>query len=701
MRELWRSDTVQRLLGAPLARFGALLSVCVALTGLGSATLPQLGDLNTFADSANPYFVPGQALYLYIWVPVVTLATCVTLLAPGLLLSLGMSRGSDSFGIWILKGFALSVLVISLMIAGMHAFLGTPVVGFAFALALALLIALSWAYVYRRNRKARFEWSFLDGRLPDLVLALLVPALTLVLLSPKFYWEDYSGDGAHLFVATLQYLQSGSPFWASNVDAELSSFPTFNAVLQFFASSAFMRLFGETAFAIRAVYLLGAMLLAVSLMECIRFQRSLSASWRVAGAVGAGLLLFAYALAFNATYDPYFSDIALPMGREPLIVVTFLGFALFSWMQRYAWMTAFAALSYLSGPNGLILMGFWTGAVFLVSSRWWPINAASFRSWPIKETAIKLGLIAGVVVAIAVLESTLVQLRLASFGSEFGGDAILQRLRYISIDTWPRFAYWIIPAGILPVFALIFWSWQDRMARALTLTILFYFGFFYVQGFRILPHHFAPIMLLPMIVLWRLAPPFTRLHRDILPGLSVVTCAVAALLIAPSHINIHRVGSQFSAAIQIEGVSLTPVDADAYIAFDELFDQAFPRKNTDRAPQERYIGASIAWYVQALQPKVDDQAIKYIVRRPGATIGTDETKIAEWEGWTVTSLDFDHYVADRDRSGIPSSINPILYVPRDVVFGRGERYGSRRVIDLVKRFGKEDTDSEFNANEGQ
>lgn len=701
MRDIGQAAILQHTRRAPLTTLGCIVFLCLALTSIGVTTLPHLANLGALADSANPYLAPGHALFLYFWIPLATLAACFAFLAPGLLISLGLSKGSDQFGVWVLKGFAFSILIISLMIAGLHALIGGPIVGLVFALGLTGLTTACFAYAFRQNRKSKFSWQFLDGRAPDIVLALVVPVLTLVLLSPKFYWEDFTGDGAQLFVGTLQYIQSGSPFWASDVDAELSSFPTLNALLQFFVSSTFMRLFGETAFAIRAVYLLGAMLLAVTLMEFIRFQRPLTATWRVAVAVGAGLLLFAYALAFNATYDPYFSDIALPLGREPLIVVAFLGFAMFGWMKRYAWMTAFAILSYMSGPNGLILMVFWTGSVFLVSSIWWPIRVANVRTWPMRDTAIKLGLIAGVVVAISVLETLLVQLRLANFGSEFGGDAILQRLRYVTIDTWSRFAYWILPAGILPVLALVFWAWQDRMSRAFTLTILFYFGFFYVQGFRILPHHFAPIMLLPLIVLWRLGPPFERLHRDILPGMAILACVVAALLVAPSNLKLHRVGSQFAASIQIEDVRMAPVDADAYIAFDELFDQAFPRKNAERASKERYIGASIAWYLHAMQPKADDQTINYVVRRPGAAMGNDETLIAEWEGWTVTSLDIDQYIADRDRSGIPSSINPILYVPRDVVFGRGERHGNRRVFDLLKRLGNEESDSEDNAKEGQ
>ena len=685
----------------PLRAFAMVILVCLGATGLGMYSLPNISQLDVLADRANPYFVFESAVFLYLWVPFVSVAACLALLAPGLLISLGLSRGAESFGGWILKGFALSTVTVSLMVSGLQAVLGVPIIGASFFAGLVVMIGLCFSFVVHRNRQVPVSWKFLDGRSPDILLSLAIPALTLILLSPKFYWEDFNGDGAHLFVSTLQYVQSGNLFWGSGIDPELSSFPTLNAVLQFFASSWFMRLFGETAFAVRMVYLFGVLVLASTLMEMVRFRVQTKSPWRLLIGLGAVLLLYGYMLAFNTSYDPYFADIALPMGREPFIAITFLGFVLFGLQQRYAWMTVFAALAYASGPNGLILMGLWTGSIFLVTSRFWPVNADMFKTWPIKESLIALGLIALVVIAYAALQAGLVGAGLASFGSEFGGAAILKRLRYVSIDSWMRFGYWILPCGILPAVALVLWSWQDRISRALTLTTLFYFGFFYVQGYRILPHHFAPIMVLPVIVMWRISASVTRLQSNVLPVVVVAGCALAAVLVSPSTFQVHRVGSQFAGSILIADVRLSPVDADAYIAFDELFDQIFPHEYTEEAWQNGYIGASIAWYVHALQPKADDQAINYVVRRPGAAIRNDETVAAEWEGWTVTVLSADQYKADRFRAGIPSSISDILYVPRDEVFGRGERWGNRRVFDLLSRGDDLDADAENNANEGQ
>nr|WP_070961354.1 hypothetical protein [Hyphomonas sp. Mor2] len=686
---------------SPVQTFGGVMAVCLLVTGIGVYTLPGIAELQMLADRANPYFVPEHAAYLYLWVPLVTIAACISALAPGLLISLGRNKGADSFGVWVLKGFALSTFIVSLMAAMLQGVLGGPVTGLTFFFGLAFLTVACFAYVFRQDRRARLDWTFLQGRAPEILLALMLPVLTLLILSPKFYWEDFNGDGAHLYLASLQYLQSGSPFWASGTGDELSSLPTLNAVLQFFYSSWFMRLFGETAFALRMVYLLGAMVVAITVMELVRFRGQLAAPWRVAGAVGAALLLFGYTLAFNTSYDPYFADIALPLAREPFIIVNFIGFALFGLLKRPVWMAVFGVLSYASGPNGLILMGLWTGSLFLVSSRFWPINVATIKSWPIKEFVLALGIIALVAVGYSLLEGMLTGFGLASFGSEFGSAAILERLRYISIDSWQRFAFWILPCGILPVLALLFWRWQDQISRAMTLTCLFYFGFFYLQGFRILPHHFAPIMVLPLIVLWRLNPSIERMKTTILPAGAVMGCVIAAVLVTPQTLQIHRTGSQLATKIELQDVRAHPVDIEAYTAFDALFGQAFPRRFSESSWRDGYFGAPIAWYVHALQPQAGDATTNYVVRRPGGVAGSDETLIAEWEGWTVTTLSTEQYIADRDRAGIPSSIAENLYVSRDTIFGRGERWGNRRVFDLAKRLGQSDTDAEDNANEGQ
>lgn len=660
------------------------LALIYVLTGLGTLSVPHVIGMDALADGPNPYFVLDQALLLYVWTPLVILAACVAFLAPGLLISLHLNQGQDSFGIWILKGFVWSIVTLPVMTLLLQLILGAPLSTMSFFLGLVALCLASLGLAWRTLNAPNLSWDFVQERIPDLAMTFVVAALTIIVLSPKFYWEDMNGDGAHLLVSTVNYVNGITPFWPYHTEVNLNGFPTPNALLQFFPSAWFVQLYGEAALSIRLVYVFSFIVMALTVMEMIRHERTLETPWRVTGAVGAAFLLYGYALAFNTSYDPYFADIALPMTREPLVVLTFLGFVMFALKPNLIWMLVFAAFSYMSAPNGLILMGLWCGSLFLVSAKFWPISINTVKSWPIKAPAIALGSVFAVFIGIGVVQAVLLATETASFGNEYGAVGILKRLRYITPDTWARFGYWILPCGILPAVALLFWNWQDRASRALTLTCLFYFGFFYVQGYRILPHHFAPLMIFPVIVLWRLIPVGLKGLNTTLPPTALAGCAVAAFLITPQHVAPHRHASEFAAKIGVTQEISETITHEDYVAFDKLFRVAFPAGFTEADWRDAYHGAGVAWYVHAIQPKAERQEIVYLVRRPGAQVVENELVLAEWDGWTLVTLDEQSYLEDRYQAGIPSTISAIMYVPRDVVFGRGERSGVRHVFDLAK-----------------
>ncbi len=659
------------------------LALTYILTWLGTLSVPSVIAMDALADGANPYFVLEHALLLYLWTPLVILAACAAFLAPGLLISLRFNQGQDSFGIWVLKGFVWSIVTLPLMTLLLQLILGAPLSTMSFFLGLVILCLASLGVAWRILNAPDFSWDFVQERVPDLAMTLGVAALTIIVLSPKFYWEDMNGDGAHLLVSTVNYVNGITPFWPYHTDVNLNGFPTLNALLQFFPSAWFVQLYGEAALSIRLVYVLSFIVMALTVMEMIRNERTIETPWRVSGAVGVALLLYGYALAFNTSYDPYFADIALPMTREPLVVLAFLGFVMFALKQNLVWMLIFAAFSYISAPNGLILMGLWCGSLFLVFAKFWPISLDTIKSWPIKAPAIALGCVFAVFIGIGVLQAVLLATESASFGNEYGAMGILKRLRYLTFDTWARFSYWILPCGILPAVALLFWNWQDRTSRTLTLTCLFYFGFFYVQGYRILPHHFAPLMVLPLIILWRLKPIGLNGLTKALPPAAVAGCVVAAFLITPQHVAPHRHASEFAAKIGVTQEVSETITHEHYVAFDNLFRLAFPAGFTEADWREAYHGAGVAWYVHAIQPKAEGQEIVYFVRRPGAQVVENELVLAEWDGWTLVTLDEQTYLEDRYQARIPSTISTIMFVPRDVVFGRGERSGDRHVFDLA------------------
>ena len=106
---------------------------------------------------------------------------------------------------------------------------------------------------------------------------------------------------------------------------------------------------------------------------------------------------------------------------------------------------------------------------------------------------------------------------------------------------------------------------------------------------------------------------------------------------------------------------------------------------TEDGPWAGFILSPLALYAHAAQPKPETAEIHYILRQGVA--GPGEHLIAEENGWVFVTTDVTVWQADVNRSGIESSISPLLYVERGVVFGRGQRGGDRPVIDLAKAVG--------------
>jgi hypothetical protein len=119
-----------------------ILSAVVAaavLVALGRHMSMTLDGMMPMAAGPSPYFVAGQAAFLYLWVPFVALCAAALFLAPGLTLALGIASPDDRFETWLLKGFTLSVFGVPTVAALVHAISGLDMTGAGF---IALLVML-------------------------------------------------------------------------------------------------------------------------------------------------------------------------------------------------------------------------------------------------------------------------------------------------------------------------------------------------------------------------------------------------------------------------------------------------------------------------------------------------------------------------------------------------------------------------------
>ena len=652
---------------------GAVLAAAT-ISALGVGAAERLAQLRDLADGPSPYFVREHALLLYLWVPLVSMAACFMVLLPGMVTALALGRRDFIFTTWLLKSFAISLFGLGLVLPAFERLSGiAPLMGGGF-LAFSLVISLpGLAALWRAERRGAIDWSEFGRRRVDIGAMILVPLVLLLVLSPKFYWENFNGDGAHALQSARLFVHTGLPFWPEGAGA-VGSYPSITTLLEVFANSWFVRLFGEYEYSVRLSALLGLSLLSGVLMGLARKSNESPSSVAVAIGIGASLLLYAFVLAFQASYDPYFADIALPMTREPQIMVAFLGFVIFLLRRQYFWMTVFSGLTFIAVPSGIVLTGFALIAAALVGSP---------RPW---RHLVLSGLLILAAAAIAkAIPVLLAHSGLIGAQDEFSSGKLLHRLRFVTPYETKRLAYWIVPCGIFPALALLAWPWQDRVARLFTLVTIAYAGFFYFQAYRILPHHFAPAMIMPLVVFWRLRP---ALKYPVRAATLVLVGVIAGIVLAwPARFGVNSQGRHLGARILIEDSRYHDFAPEELAIAHELLRQAFPMRYEEEAARRQYIGSPLAWYSYAVEPKAPGQRIDFVIRRQDAPARADERLLASHRGYAL----YARGKADANRlarqAELSRSIGDLFYVPRAVVFGRGARRGDRPVWDLARMMG--------------
>lgn len=140
-------------------RYLVLLAILVCIVWAGQDIAVTLAAKVALADGPSPYFIAQDALFLYVWVPLVTLVASALLVAPGLLLALGIAAQDDRFEHWLLKGFTFSLFGVPAAAAMVQAISGLSLMGTAFILLILLLCLPGIALL--ANRPAP---NFLQGR---------------------------------------------------------------------------------------------------------------------------------------------------------------------------------------------------------------------------------------------------------------------------------------------------------------------------------------------------------------------------------------------------------------------------------------------------------------------------------------------------------------------------------------------------------
>lgn len=561
------------------------LAVVLPILWLPALLFPEAvtaaARLYPLAASPNPYFVLSHAGLLYLAAPAVAISACILFLSPGLLLS-AAAGACDSAADWVVSALAIGIAGNSLLAGLLQAILGRPLRGQAFGIAIACGSVLCIAWLLWKSRRPGLRLPWADSRSRAMLFSMLATAwLLLAALTPKFYWENFNGDGIHAFESARLLLAQPLPFWPPS-SGEIAGFPGFTSMLFAFPTSWFIRLFGEIEVAARLPILLYLAALFGGLASVIEFGggRRLGIAEHVL--LWLGLAVYVVVMAFSATYEPYSADLALPVTQDTLLMVCFLGFALAFLKGRIAWMAGFTALTWVSLPNGPLLLGLWLAGVLLL-----------FRPRPWKQAGLAACAMAGCAALGGLLPAILAGLGMPGPGSEYAGEGLLERLINVQWGDWRRFLFAIVPGGVLPALSLLAWRRQDAVARVLTFVTAGAFGLFYIQAWVAL-HHFVPAMILPLAVFWRGHPPLDPRRRV---GLLAATAAagVAALWISlPRSARPFQEGRLVGAAIEDRTTGYDLSDPQAFHS-TILLREILPVGWDPAVPEHSFGGSSLVW----------------------------------------------------------------------------------------------------------
>ena len=406
-------------------------------------------------------------------------------LAPGFLLALRSDPSAPPAALCIrAAGYASAVHIASALFAS---FIGpTPTPGpLVHALSAATVLILG-ADLLRRPPRADARSRPDDLRFAAAMALVLLGAVVMV---GKRLFSDLSSDGVEAYEMARSLREHAFP-----------RTPGENGVLglgvgmltQIFPAYWFDTLFPASDVGPRLPLLLFLPLVFAGVTALAEHGRSRRAEWPQLIAAALTTLTFGAVLGMNASFDPYHCDSSSPGAIDVQTGALLLGL--------------FEAAAALSTPRLLLFALLGHGArptTFLVLL----ILAATVRLYAARGERRAALLRTGAALAACVVFTILYEQVYAPIatgeGAALGSGSLTGRLRYLVFTDWNRFAYLLVPTGLLGAAALLLPHKMDGLGRTLAFTSVALFGFFYVPA-AYAPHHFTPVMLLPVAVLHRL-----------------------------------------------------------------------------------------------------------------------------------------------------------------------------------------------------
>ncbi|HEY0303779.1 MAG TPA: hypothetical protein VGC44_02350 [Longimicrobiales bacterium] len=622
----------------------------VLLHGLMSSAVA----LQATVQPGDAYWQPAHFALIYLAVPLLALSACVFVLVPGLLLSLGVMRPRN-LGEWLLQGFALSLLLLSVALAITHTLTPGAVSRTAFLLTYALVLVACALALIARTHQGQTAWPADDrSEFRQLVPMLIAPAIICAVLAPKFLWENFNGDGAHAFEASRLLVTQALPFWNPTA-GDVANWPGTTSMLFTYPTSWFIQLFGPVEISARLPVLLYLLLVCAAVSSLSQRARGRSLSMTESGLLWLALYVYTVAVGYSGTYSPYSADLALPGTQDTLVVVCFLGFILAAERQSAFWLSMWGLFTFLTLPNGILLMALWGAATLFV---WRPL--------PVRLVVTILAIGIACVLVSVLLPRIVVAFGAFAPGKELKTGNLLDRFNHVQLTDFKRFLYVILPCGILPAFALAAWRRQDNLSRTITAVTIAYFAITYIQAYASL-HYYIPAMLLPLAVFWRIDW-VDAARRRVFLGATATASLLALWLSWPTSAVPYLAARQVGAAVE-DRVGGYDVSSAEQFRASALLNKLLPPDWHPSVPRKAHGGSALTWNFYAHVP--NNTPDNYILQRARDVAPMDAAQVASDGEFSLFVRDSAIWTQHRElRPHSPAGAR-IYQIPRAVLFKSG------------------------------
>jgi hypothetical protein len=507
-----------------IAGLGVFLTLNLLIVIFLHDTVPAVAGLYPELPAPVHWFVASRIGLLYFLTPLVITAAIVTLLAPGLLIVIA-GRWADTPGELVLKGFGISLVLHFLTTSVVKVLTHSPLDPARFMLLLSATLVVTFGLLVLRALKTAGMFSMFSdpGNRGRIYLLFAIPFLFIIPLLPAIFWQDLNADGFEAMEIGMTLSTSILPVFptsAGTLGLGIGMLPMAYPI------HWCIMLFGPIEAATRLPMVMYTVVVIAGLQAFIEHEAPRRMRPFEQAVLLLGVACYVTAISFNSGYDNYFTDMSSPPAYETLTILLIIGSGYFFWTGMRSWFLLFAVLGFLARPTMLLVVvllgaGIWIAAPERRRPGLWLVAAA---------TGIWVALLMG-------YEHLYLHTVSGAGNPGYSGGSILNRFRFLTFTDMRRFLYAAAPTGILPALSLLAYRWQDPLARFVTIVSAGYFMVFYIPAFTSL-HHFIPVMILPLIVLWRLI--LFRMD-DYRPALAVaVSTAVLLYLSLPQHFRINR-----------------------------------------------------------------------------------------------------------------------------------------------------------------